>query len=278
MSMDWYISVIFHYTICSGWWKMMGNYSIKAGTLCFHSKSSGILFTMQYFSIICTLKFWFYFQDKYSVQLSLPWPAPALTCPALSCPALSCLGLRPTVPSHLLLERKNLYLRRRRVRNRFCASISLVRNRSILFWRPILYFSLTVHVTPVHVTLGICAPTVLRALNRARCRRCGRCRSFIVSHWIISFGRPIGGHITLSTHTCHTSPSLKPSAQLKPSCPMVNGQTNQIHSLKHLIQVFLTRFSVWKKVKQRLHNTQFTLRVHPNEIYKTIQSNINICR
>jgi len=30
----------------------------------------------------------------------------ALTCPALSCPALSCLGLRPTVPSHLLLERK----------------------------------------------------------------------------------------------------------------------------------------------------------------------------
>jgi len=44
------------------------------------------------------------------------------------------------------------------------------------------------------------------ALNKARCRRCGRCRSFLVSHWIISFCRPIGGHITLSTYTYHTSP------------------------------------------------------------------------
>jgi len=56
------------------------------------------------------------------------------------------------VPSHLLLERKNMYLRRRRIRNRFCATISLVRNRSILFWRPMLYFGLTVHLTPVAPT------------------------------------------------------------------------------------------------------------------------------
>ena len=46
----------------------------------------------------------------------------------------------------------------------------------------------------------------LGALNRARCRRCCRCRSFLVSHWIISIGLPIGGHITLSTYTYHTSP------------------------------------------------------------------------
>jgi len=48
--------------------------------------------------------------------------------------------------------------------------------------------------------------SVLRALNRARCRRCGRCRSFLVSHWILSICGPIGGCITLSTDTCHTSP------------------------------------------------------------------------
>ena len=46
----------------------------------------------------------------------------------------------------------------------------------------------------------------LRALNRARCRRCGRYRSFLVSHWIISICRQIGGHITLSAYTYHTSP------------------------------------------------------------------------
>ena len=32
------------------------------------------------------------------------------------------------------------------------------------------------------------------------------CRSFLVSQWIISIGRPVGGHITLSTYTFHTSP------------------------------------------------------------------------
>jgi len=32
--------------------------------------------------------------------------------------------------------------------NRFCAKISLVRNQSILFWRPMLYFSLNAHLTP----------------------------------------------------------------------------------------------------------------------------------
>jgi len=44
-----------------------------------------------------------------------------------------CQGQGPKVPYHLLLERKSLYSRRRRLRNRFCAAISLVRNRSILF-------------------------------------------------------------------------------------------------------------------------------------------------
>ena len=39
-------------------------------------------------------------------------------------------GHGPIVPSHLLLESKNLYLRRRRLINRFCATISLVRNLS----------------------------------------------------------------------------------------------------------------------------------------------------
>jgi hypothetical protein len=60
---------------------------------------------------------------------------------------------------------------------------------------------------------------VLRALNRARCRRCVRCRSFLVSHWIISIRRPIGGYITLSAYTYHTSPPLKPSAQISCTRP-----------------------------------------------------------
>jgi len=49
----------------------------------------------------------------------------------------------------------------------------------------------------------------VRALDRARCRRCGWCRSFLVSHWIISICRPIRGQITLSTYTYHTSPLFK---------------------------------------------------------------------
>ena len=36
------------------------------------------------------------------------------------------------------MGRKNLFLRRRRVRNRFCATISLVRNLSNHFKRPML--------------------------------------------------------------------------------------------------------------------------------------------
>jgi len=48
-------------------------------------------------------------------------------------------------------------------------------------------------------------PVVLRASNRARCRRCCGCRTFLLSHGIISICRPIGGYITLSTYTYHTS-------------------------------------------------------------------------
>jgi len=53
--------------------------------------------------------------------------------------------------------------------------------------------------------VGTVGTPELRALNRARCR-CGRCRSFLVSLWIISIGWPIRGHITLSTYTYHTTP------------------------------------------------------------------------
>jgi len=63
--------------------------------------------------------------------------------------------------------------------------------------------------------------TVLRASNRARCRRC---RSVLVSHWIISICRPIGGHITLSTYSYNTSPLLETfsTEQLKnPPEPLV---------------------------------------------------------
>jgi len=49
----------------------------------------------------------------------------------------------------------------------------------------------------------------VRAKDRARCRRCGWCRSFLVSHWIISICRPMGCQITLSTYTYHTSPLFK---------------------------------------------------------------------
>jgi len=37
----------------------------------------------------------------------------------------------------------------------------------------------------------------------------GRCTSFLVSHWTILICQPIGGYITLSTYTYHSSPLFK---------------------------------------------------------------------
>jgi len=62
------------------------------------------------------------------------------------------------------------------------------------------------------VYLGSPRHRVLRVLNRTRCRTCSRCRSILVSHWIISRCRPRGGQIKLSRYTYYTSPSLKPRA------------------------------------------------------------------
>jgi len=42
-------------------------------------------------------------------------------------------GVRSAVPSFEDIKRKNLFLYRRRLRHRFCAKISLVKNQSILF-------------------------------------------------------------------------------------------------------------------------------------------------
>ena len=47
-------------------------------------------------------------------------------------------GLKPMIDVFSIMGRKNLFLRRRRVRNRFCATISLVRNLSNHFKRPML--------------------------------------------------------------------------------------------------------------------------------------------
>ena len=72
--------------------------------------------------------------------------------------------------------------------------------------------------------------SVLRALNRARCRRFGRCGSFLVSYWIISICRPIGVHITLSTYTCHTSPLFE---TLSPGCFYFYLSGRQLASILH---------------------------------------------
>jgi len=62
---------------------------------------------------------------------------------------------------------------------------------------------------PKYFTESADDDSVLRVLNRARCRRCSRCRCFLVSHWIISICRLIGGQIKLSTCTYYTSPLFK---------------------------------------------------------------------
>jgi len=50
-------------------------------------------------------------------------------------------GLKPMVDVISFMERKNQFLRRRRLRNLFCAKISLVRNLSNLFRRPMLHLN-----------------------------------------------------------------------------------------------------------------------------------------
>ena len=47
-------------------------------------------------------------------------------------------GRKPMIDVISFMGRKNLFLRRRRVRNRFCATISLVRNLSNHFTLPML--------------------------------------------------------------------------------------------------------------------------------------------
>jgi len=49
-------------------------------------------------------------------------------------------AFEPMVDVIAFMERKNLFLRRRRIRNRFCATISLVKNLSNHFRRPMLHF------------------------------------------------------------------------------------------------------------------------------------------
>ena len=59
-------------------------------------------------------------------------------------------GLKPMVDVISFMGRKNLFLRRRRVRNRFCATISLVRNLSNHFRRPMLHLNSLMGTAPGH--------------------------------------------------------------------------------------------------------------------------------
>jgi len=52
----------------------------------------------------------------------------------------------------------------------------------------------------LHLALFKAPSTVLRILKRARCRRCSRCRSVLLSHWIISICPPTGGQDKHSTY------------------------------------------------------------------------------
>jgi len=73
----------------------------------------------------------------------------------------------------------------------------------------------------------------LWALNRARCRSCGWCRSSLVYHWIISICRPIGNHITLSTYTYFTSPlfeTLSTENEREISARKMAGYSADLHA------------------------------------------------
>jgi hypothetical protein len=70
--------------------------------------------------------------------------------------------LKPMVDVISFMGRKNLFLRRWRVGNRFYATVSLVRNLSNHFGRPMLYLNSFLGTAPVH----ICNVTALSKYGR----------------------------------------------------------------------------------------------------------------
>jgi len=80
-------------------------------------------------------------------DVGLVWKCPTLLTHFLGT-WQSASGLKPMVDVISFMGRKNLFLRRR-LRNRFCASISLVRNLSNHFRRPMLHLSSFLGTDPV---------------------------------------------------------------------------------------------------------------------------------
>ena len=99
----------------------------------------------------------------------------------------------------------------------------------------------TYYTSPLFDTLSTSVGPELRALNRARCRRCGRCRSFLVSHWIISICRPIGGQITLSTYISLLFETLSRECGA-PSSPAGDGSRSSLLSLPRFPSSFSSSF------------------------------------